>query len=159
MSEESRNEVYCLLAPLASGRLIVPRASVAEILAYNPPVRPAGAPRWFLGLVDWQGREVPVISFEAACEFDAPQSMDRARIVIFYGLSGALPSGCIGVMTQGFPQLVRVTPDVLSPSTDGAIPKEKPIIAQIRMVNQRPYVPDLPQLEQMAADYLVASGR
>ena len=58
-------ELYSLLVPLASERLIVPRACVAEVVRYSPAEPVKEAPAWFLGHFPWNGRELPLISFEA----------------------------------------------------------------------------------------------
>src|SRR5690606_8375294 len=107
------NELYSLLVPLAHERLIVPRACVAEVVTWQAPEPMTGAPPWHLGAIHWSGRAVPVISFEAACGQAPPQAGARTRIVIFVGLSNQLTAGYLGVVTQGFPQLVRVNPDVV----------------------------------------------
>jgi chemosensory pili system protein ChpC len=56
MSEAS-GEIYSLLIPLSGGRLLVPRACVAEIAGYQTPSIMPGAPPWYLGLVLWNGRQ------------------------------------------------------------------------------------------------------
>ena len=58
------DELYSLLVPLAGERLIVPRACVAEVVRYTAPKQEAGAHSWMLGTVNWNGRELPVVSFD-----------------------------------------------------------------------------------------------
>ncbi|MGN6994655.1 chemotaxis protein CheW, partial [Neisseria sp. P0009.S005] len=65
MNEIPTNELFSLLMPLAEERLIVPRACVAEVVTWQAPEPMEGAPPWYLGTVNWSGRPVPVISFEA----------------------------------------------------------------------------------------------
>ena len=55
-------EVYCVLIPLAEGRLLLPRSCVAEVVAYAPPVSMPGAPAWYLGTVPWSARSVPLMT-------------------------------------------------------------------------------------------------
>ena len=57
-------ELYSLLVPLSEDRLIVPRACVAEVVRFSKPDHEAGAHNWMLGTVSWNGRELPVVSFE-----------------------------------------------------------------------------------------------
>ena len=52
-------ELYSLLIPLIDERLILPRASVAEVIGYQSLEEMAGAPAWYLGTVGWNGRSVP----------------------------------------------------------------------------------------------------
>ena len=73
------------------------------------------APAWYAGLVNWGERSVPVVSFEGAMGQPLPSVSSRTRIVIFHATAGLLPGGCFGMLTQGFPQLVRVNADVIRP--------------------------------------------
>lgn len=50
---ERVTEIYSLLVPLLDGRLIVPRACVAEVVGYQAPTEMPGAPPWYLGTVEW----------------------------------------------------------------------------------------------------------
>ena len=65
MSAEA-DELYSLLVPLADERLIVPRACVAEVVRYSAPQQEAGAHSWMLGTTNWNGRALPIVSFEGA---------------------------------------------------------------------------------------------
>ena len=78
-----RDELYSLLVPLAGERLIVPRACVAEVIGYQAPAEMTNAPPWYVGLVSWGGRSVPVVSFEGAFGQSLPGISSRTRIVIF----------------------------------------------------------------------------
>jgi len=150
--EAPATELYSLLIPLANERLIVPRASVAEVIAYQAPDEMQGAPPWYLGTIGWNGRNVPVASFEGACGHAIPSAGGRTRIVVFYCLGDKLQSGFFGLLTQGFPQLVRVNPDVIKPDTTRTFGERSPVICQVRMINETPLVPDLERLEDMLAE-------
>ena len=149
---ELREELYSLLVPLAGERLIVPRACVAEVIGYQAPAEMTNAPPWYAGRVSWGGRSVPVVSFEGAFGQTLPTVSSRTRIVIFHAPGGTLQSGYFGMLTQGFPQLVRVNADVLRPDSSRSFPERSPIICQVRMVNETPLIPDLERLEQMIAE-------
>ncbi len=147
-----RDELYSLLVPLAGERLIVPRACVAEVIGFQTPVQMTNAPAWYAGLVNWGERSVPVVSFEAAMGQPLPGVSSRTRIVIFHATSGLLPGGCFGMLTQGFPQFVRVNADVIRPDAGRGFGDRVPVICQVRMVNETPLIPDLSRLEQLIAE-------
>jgi chemosensory pili system protein ChpC len=147
-----RDELYSLLVPLAGERLIVPRACVAEVIGYQPLAEMTNAPPWYLGLVGWGERSVPVVSFEGACGQSLPNVSSRTRIVIFHAPSGLLPGGYFGLLTQGFPQLVRVNADVIRPDPSRGFAERAPVICQVHMVNETPLIPDLERLEHMIAE-------
>ena len=147
-----RDELYSLLVPLSGERLIVPRACVAEVIGYQAPAQMTTAPPWYAGLVVWGGRSVPVVSFEGTLGQPLPIVSSRTRIVIFHAAAGLLAGGCFGMLTQGFPQLVRVNADVIRPDPSRSFGERAPVICQVRMVNETPLIPDLPRLEQMIAE-------
>ncbi|RZV37330.1 MAG: chemotaxis protein CheW [Chromatiales bacterium] len=150
MSSEA-NELYSLLIPLAEDRLIVPRACVAEVVRFSPPEQEDGAYDWMLGNVSWNGRALPVVSFEGALGKDVPAITGRTRIVVFYASTGNLKTGYFGVLTQGFPQLVRVNKDVLQLHTTEGWPQDAPVLCRVKMINEFPLIPNLEKLEAMLA--------
>jgi chemosensory pili system protein ChpC len=140
-------ELYSLLVPLAEDRLIVPRACVAEVVRFSKPEHAPGSEAWMLGNVNWSGRVLPVVSFEGAIGKEIPPSTGRTRIVVFHSSTGQIRTGYYGILTQGFPQLVRVNRAVLKlDSTDGW-PKEAPVLCRVKMINEYPLVPHLEALE------------
>jgi chemosensory pili system protein ChpC len=144
-------ELYSLLIPLEGERLIVPRACVAEVVRFSIPDHEAGAHAWMLGTINWNGRQLPVVSFEGALGKDVPQASGRTRIVVFYASTGQLKTGFFGVLTQGFPQLVRVNRDVLKLHTAEGWPAEAPVLCRVKMINEFPLIPNLEKLEAMLA--------
>jgi len=148
MSAENE-ELYSLLVPLADDRLIVPRACVAEVVRYSKPEPAQGSQRWMLGSITWSGRELPVVAFEGTIGKEIPAITGRTRIVVFYSSAGKIQTGYYGLLTQGFPQLVRVNRDVLKlDSTDGWT-DGAPVLCRVKMINEFPLIPHLEKLEEM----------
>jgi chemosensory pili system protein ChpC len=148
VSAESE-ELYSLLVPLSEDRLILPRACVAEVVRYTQPQHQPGSEDWMLGTINWNGRELPVVAFEGTIGKDIPAPTGRTRVVVFYSSTGKIKTGYFGVLTQGFPQLVRVNREVLNlDSTDGW-PEGAPVLCRVKMINEYPLVPDLEALEGM----------
>jgi chemosensory pili system protein ChpC len=149
---ETAAEIYSLLVPLAGGRLLIPRACVAEITGFQPPALMAGAPPWYLGLVSWNGRPAPLVSFEGVCGELIPEISSRSRIVLLHALGERLESGVFAIVSQGFPQLVRVSSEVIRPDPGYAVPAADPVLCRVRMMNETPRIPDLERLETLIAD-------
>lgn len=147
----SEEELYSLLVPLVDERLIVPRACVAEVVRYTPPVQQDGNQNWMLGSISWNGRDLPVIAFEGAIGKDVPAPTGRTRVVVFYSSTGGVRSGFFGVLTQGFPQLVRVNEEVLQLEATDGWPDGAPILCRVKMINEFPLIPNLEMLEEMIA--------
>jgi chemosensory pili system protein ChpC len=152
MSDIPAHELYSLLIPLAQERLIVPRACVAEVVTWQAPEKVNGAPPWHLGTIHWSGRPVPVISFEATCGQAFPPPGNRTRIVIFVALSSQITGGYFGIITQGFPQLVRVNPDVVKADPSRNFSEHGPVLCQVRLLNESPLIPDFDCLERMISE-------
>jgi chemosensory pili system protein ChpC len=155
-------ELYSLLIPLRKERLLVPRMCVAEVIAFAETSRSRedAMPDWLLGTIDWNGRRLPVVSFEESEPADAPKGRrkpSRARVVVFHALGNVLKGGYFGILTQGFPQLVRVNPDVISLETDTPVPDDVPALCRVRMVHEFPLIPDLDRVERMLADLRAAA--
>jgi len=144
-------ELYSLLVPLSEDRLIVPRACVAEVVRFSKAERQEGAHDWMLGTINWNGRELPVVSFEGTLGKEIPVATGRTRVVVFYAGTGQLKTGYFGVLTQGFPQLVRVNRDVLKLEAKDGWPEDAPVLCRVRMINEFPMIPDLEKLEAMLA--------
>ena len=145
------HELYCLMVPLADDRLLLPRSCVTEVINYQAPTPMDGAPSWYLGTIAWGGRRVPLVSFEATCGKALPRASGRTRIVVMQGITG-LTGGNFAVLTQGFPQLVRLTPDVVHVEDPHTFGERMPVIAQVRMINETPLIPDFERLEGMIAE-------
>jgi len=146
------DEIYCLLVPLADDRLLLPRACITEVINYQVPSPMEGAPPWYLGTIAWGGRRVPLVSIEAACGRNPPRAGGRTRIVVMQCITGAVAGGHFAMLTQGFPQLVRVNPDVIHCDDSRVFAERSPIVCQVRMVNEYPLVPDFERIEQMVAE-------
>ena len=140
-------ELYSLLIPLHKGRLIVPRSCVAEVVRYAGVADGGDPGEWFRGQFEWNGQSIPIVSFEALCGLPSAEAGGRTRVAVFHGLTGVLPAGYFGILTEGFPQLVRVNREVMQLSEQQAWPEDGPVICQIRMINEYPLVPDLERIE------------
>ena len=145
-------ELYSLLVPLADERLIVPRACVAEVVRYSRPASARGEKDWLLGTISWNGRDLPVVAFEGAIGKDIPAPTGRTRVVVFHSTTGTVRSGFFGILTQGFPQLVRVNEEVLKPEAREGWSEGAPVLCRVRMINEYPLIPNLEALEGMLAD-------
>jgi chemosensory pili system protein ChpC len=143
------DELYSMLVPLSQERLLLPRTCVAEVIRFAPPKTDGDGPRWLRGTVPWNGREVPVVSFEELVGLTAGEPGGRTRVVILHALGGRLPSPYFGVLSEGFPQLVRVNREVLQPAVRQAWPENGPVLCQVRMINEYPLIPDLEAIEAM----------
>lgn len=147
-------ELYSLLIPLQGERLLVPRMCVAEVIAFADAVRTRedSAPDWYLGAIEWNNRRVPIVSFDSTTGDERRSKRNRTRVVVFHAITDHLKGGYYGILTQGFPQLVRVNADVLGLETEQSVPASFPALCRARMIHEYPLIPDVERLEKMIAD-------
>ena len=145
-------ELYSLLIPLTEDRLIVPRACVAEVVRFSKPEEREGSRDWMLGTISWNGRDLPVVAYEGVMGKEVPAATGRTRIVVFYATAGKVSTGYFGVVTQGFPQLVRVNREVLKLDSTEGWPDDAPVLCRVKMINEFPLIPHLGNLEEMIAE-------
>ena len=72
--------------------------------------------------------------------------------MVFHALGGQSIRAIISIVSQGFPQLVRVSNDVVRPDHSRSFPERTPVLCQVRMLNETPLIPDLERLEPMIAE-------
>jgi chemosensory pili system protein ChpC len=144
-------ELYGLLVPLERERLLVPRGCVAEVVGWQPPQEMTGAPPWHLGVIKWNGRSVPLVSFEGCSGEDVAPPGPRSRVVVLNALNESLGGGAIAILSQGVPQLVRISPEFVKLDATREFPEGHPVACQVLLLDERPLVPDLDRLEEMIA--------
>jgi chemosensory pili system protein ChpC len=144
-------EIYGLMVPLDKERLLVPRGCVAEVIGYQTPQEMTGAPPWHLGIISWNGRKVPMISFEGCCGADVAPPTQRSRVVVLNAVSEAVEAGYIAILSQGFPQLVRISPEFVKLDAARGFDEGSPVMCQLQLLDEAPLVPDLDRLEAMVA--------
>mgnify|MGYP000561553584 CR=1 FL=1 len=145
----SDTEVRSVLVPIVGTELLLPNASIAEIVAYTEPAPIADAPAWVLGNVLWHGWQVPVISFGVLTERHSEEPVDEARICIIKSLVVNQKMPYIGILAQGFPRLVTVTEAGLTevPEPDSHIA----IAGHCVLGDREAVIPDLDRIGQLAA--------
>jgi len=147
-------ELYSLLVPFGADRLIVPRACVAEVVRFTPT--PASqqsetTSAWLRGMINWNNREIPVVSFEVFCGRDAPVPSSRTRVVVFHPLGTGADCPPYGMLSEGFPQMVKVNREVVDLDESYSPPEGVPLICRISMLKEQALIPDLEVIEQQVA--------
>lgn len=151
-------ELYSLLVPLHQGRLIVPRSCISEVIRYSPAEQAHSGSDWFRGYIQWSDQRIPVVRMEDLCGLKPAEPGGRTRLAIFSCLSDVIEGGAFGLLTEGFPQLVRVNREVMEVHDENAWPDNGPIICQIRMINEYPLIPDLERLEELIAERMAEAA-
>jgi chemosensory pili system protein ChpC len=139
-------DLSTLLFPLAEQMLIMPSVCVAEIMRMRELKPMQGAPDWVMGLVAWRHLSIPVVSFEALNGDPAPSSGTGSRIVILNAVGQSREQPFLGLVTQGVPHLLRITPEDIAPVTQG---EAGPAVLQRVLVHgQRAAIPNLDYVQE-----------
>jgi len=141
-------EIFALLVPVNKQRLLLPRTAVREIVRFMKPQAIPNAPNWLRGTVNWQGNDIPLISFEGLCGYPVPEDSSRTRIAVLTALSDAMPHQAYAIYVQGFPQLIGVKETDLKVDDESRFPSDSPIVTQLRLFNDRPQIPNLEYIEK-----------
>ena len=157
MSQTEVTEIRCVLIPLASSRLLLPNAVVAEVMDFQAPVPRDGMPEWYLGDLVWRGTSVPLVSLEGMLGGSVAVPGRRSRTLVLNTLNGNQELTHIALIAQALPTLVRVTLDNLEPSkvrSDlGAL-----ISQSVSVNNSLSLIPDLDALERRVLETLVPAA-
>ena len=147
MSDES-TELRVVVAPLARGNVLIPGGAVSEVVSHQPLAPLKKSPVWVLGELEWNGWQVPVISYTRLMNRQARDTVTtRSRILIVRTLSETAPVPYIGLLVQGLPRLARITEDAL-----GDIEAQEKIEGVFRMVSfdgDTAVVPDLDEVTSL----------
>lgn len=140
-------ELRCMLIPLRGMRLLLPSATVAEVIGYRAPDPPDNAPPWLQGTVSWRQREIPVIDFESVLGREHGPGGIRQRIAICYAAGESTRWPLLGLVTQGIPRLLRLSAASIEGGKWGGEDGQSPIRLRLRVVDETFVIPDLAYLQ------------
>ena len=107
MSDIDEKMIKCLFIPVANGeQLLLPNAAIAEIVPVDQIMPLADSPDWVLGMLDWRGCSVPLISYEVCGGGELPELSSNVQIAVMYGLESA-KRPYIALLMQGIPRVAR----------------------------------------------------
>lgn len=141
-----QRDIRGVLIAVSEGRLLLPNASVAEVITFSEPELVENAPGWLLGRIRWRGWRLPLLSFSRFAGWSEEEGQLGAKVAVLKALGGNPKLPYFAVLSQGFPRLVTVSRAALAESHDI---KELPLGIHSKVVlNDDPaVVPDLVSLE------------
>ena len=136
-----------ILISVIAGKLLLPNASVAEVITYSNPEPVADAPAWLLGRVRWRGWALPIVSFSRLAGWSQEAPALGAKVAVLKAIGGHPKMPYFAVLTQGFPRLVTISESNLIEMTDDD--EELPVgVHAEALFNDDPVaVPDLAAVE------------
>ena len=146
-----------VLIQVAEARLLLPNATIAEVLSYATPEPLADAPDWLLGRIRWRGWQLPLVSFSRFTGIADEQGGLGSKVIVLKALGGDQKHPFFALLTQGFPRLVTVTEAALGSDADSEEVPEG-VLARVRLNEDDALLPDLASLEERINDALAAAA-
>jgi chemosensory pili system protein ChpC len=143
--------VNCVLLPVSHGHVLIPNTAVASMISFTKPAPLPDSPKWLLGMINWQGWYLPVVSWTGIVDPGSNETLDGARIAVIKNLhkSGGMPY--FAIIAKGFPRLLSITSQDLG-NIDKHVMKDDGtgssdcLLATVELDNRPVELPALPAL-------------
>lgn len=152
---ELPREIRGVMVPVTDGRVLLPNATVAEVISYTQPEHIPNAPSWLLGRLPWRGWRLPLFSLPMLVGSATEENRANARVTVLKAIGGRAGLPFIALLAQGFPRLVTITQELLIPSSDES-PHAPGVHSEVLVRDDRAVIPDLDAIEQMVVQALTA---
>jgi len=152
---ELPREIRGVMVPVTDGRVLLPNATVAEVISYTTPEPIEQAPAWLLGRLRWRGWRLPLVSLPVLTGRLAEESRSNARVAILKALGGNAAMPFIALLVQGFPRLTTITQELLIATSDDEV-HAPGVRAEVLVRDDRAIIPDLDAIEAMVIEATAA---
>jgi chemosensory pili system protein ChpC len=147
-----QRDIRGVLISVSQGRLLLPNASVAEVITFSDPEPVDNAPAWMLGQIRWRGWRLPLLSFSRFAGWSQEEGQIGAKVVVLKALGGNPKLPYFAVLSQGFPRLVTVSTAALAETARDNLPAG--IHSMVMLNDDAAAVPDLVGLEKLIDEAL-----
>jgi len=155
MNAPTTHDIRGVLITVSNGKLLLPNASVAEVITYSDPEPVAGAPSWLLGRVRWRGWALPIVSYSRLVGWSQEIAALGAKVAVLKAIGQHAKMPYFAVLTQGFPRLVTIAESALVESSDINSDMPDGVYAEGIFNDDYVVVPDLPNVEAQIVDVLL----
>ena len=153
----SNDEIRGVLVQVGEERLLLPNATVAEVLARVPVDPIADAPAWLPRQILWHGWQVPLVSLAELTGQGKESVIASSKIVVLKSLAGGEAMPYFALLTQSFPRLISVPRDgLLADATEEQLPTG--VQMRVLLGDEAALLPDLETIEIMIGDALAAAA-
>ncbi|MCA1714394.1 MAG: chemotaxis protein CheW [Gammaproteobacteria bacterium] len=147
------HDIRGVLIQIAGARLLLPNATIAEVLSFADPEPVANAPDWLLGRIRWRGWQLPLVAFARLAGLADEQGGLGSKVIVLKTLGGDAKAPFFALLTQGFPRLVTVSRDALVAEREGE-PLPTAVQARLMLNENEALLPDLEQVEALIGEAL-----
>ena len=154
MNMTAQADIRGVLIQISGARLLLPNATIAEVLSFADPEPIADAPDWLLGRIRWRGWQLPLVAFSRLAGIGSEKGGLGSKVIVLKALGGNPKAPFVAVLTQGCPRLVTVSDSRLV--TNETEPSLLPsgVQAQVTLNEDEALVPDLEAVERLIDETL-----
>ena len=156
MNTPTPSDIRAVLIQTEAARLLLPNATISEVLSYAAPDPVDDAPEWLLGTIRWRGWRLPLVAFAPLIGQGAEQGGLGHKVVVLKSLGGQPTMPYFALLTKGFPRLVTVSRDRLQAVDDGDGHPRTGVRANVSFNDEPAVVPDIDGIEQALRQALAA---
>lgn len=140
------SDIRAVLIQTGASRLLLPNATISEVLSYAEPDPVDDAPDWLLGTIRWRGWRLPLVAFAPFTGQGPEQGGLGHKVVVLKTLGGQPTMPYFALLTRGFPRLVTVSRERLEDAGESA-PLAPGVRASVRFNDEAALVPDIDGIE------------
>src|SRR5688500_5074016 len=104
MARQAGDQIHALAIPTRAGSLLVPSATIAEVVNVSALTPLPLSPGWVMGAIGWRSLAVTVVSFEALLGGAATAPVAGSKVVVFYPLAGRPQTEFFAVLSSAEPR-------------------------------------------------------
>lgn len=158
MSDQSSPEIRGVLIQVEGARLLLPNATISEVLSFSNPEAVENAPDWLLGRIRWRGWQLPLVSFARLAGTADEGGGLGSKVIVLKALGGNPRAPYFALLTQGFPRLVTVSRERLLIDADEQSGLPEVVRANVTLNEDAAWIPDLMRVEAMITQVLKAAA-
>ncbi len=103
------DQIKCIILKVNGDELLMPNASVAEIVPIKNIINVANKPGWMLGYLDWRGHSVPLVAFETMGDVRMPSlATGDVKAAVLFSVGDDAKFPYLSILVQGAPSIVNV---------------------------------------------------
>lgn len=145
---QTSEDIRGVLIQVSGGKVLLPNATVAEVITMPEPHPVEDAPAWLLGRIPWRGWRLPLFSFSVLTGMASLEPAETARVSVLKALGGHKRVPFMAMLAQGFPRLTTLNPDVVVPlESDEELPDC--VLSRVSIRDDIAMIPDMERVEDM----------
>ncbi len=153
----NNDEVRGVLIQSGNERLLLPNATIAEVMSRVKIEPLPDVPAWLVGRIGWHGWQVPLVAFADLAGYGHDPVERQSKVVVLKAQSERPELPYVALLTSSFPQLISVPRDgLLADASEETLPRG--VHMRVLLGEQSALLPDLETVEAAAAAALAEAG-